>query len=724
MSNIKIASINTSGVFSTDRRKLLLNFCKNNEYDIIGLQEVSFATCQLIEEHYQLIANPGPKMNGTAILVRRDFPISNISLSANGRIASVQICDFTFVTVYAPSGSLCKVERGHFFRVEVPTHVANIRTPLIMTGDFNAVDDVKDRRKAENARRPVVIERALIEMIAGLELVDLWKALRKNDSGYTFVHRSGAARLDRIYCTRTILKSFPEICLVPNAITDHFALVATFIQKLNCFNTKKEKGIWKINASVLEEEAYARTVEKFVTNAIQLTKFNEDVIEWWENIFKKGIRKITQDYCRKRAQRVRDTKLFFQNCLKELAPLVGESEDRWNEFQALREEARRWETIGLQGAKIRSRQTQSTDADDPSIFHVTMESTRARQSKITELSSDNGTTLQRDSEIDEALTGYFKSVFSSINKGVSQLDDYFLAEGKKNTTGFDHTLVEPPLLVELTAVLGRMGKNKSPGDDGITYEFYAAFWKTLGPIFLTMFKKVLQTKTLARSQGNALIRLLPKTSSPKKVTDFRPLSLLNCDYKIMAGVLANRLKKTLENKIGPSQRGGIPGRRMTDNLILYRVIAYVEERTTQSVDSDELIGPKTALVGVDLEKAYDLVDRQLLWKILKTFGIPADSKYVDWIETLYSVATMSVLNGSRVAGMVDSTISLRQGCPLSIHLFVIYLEPLLTKLSKEMTGIQFLGTRIVARAFVDDLAVFISREEDFLKFEAVLREYC
>lgn len=723
MGKIKIASINTSGVVSTERRKLLLNFCKSNEYDVIGLQEVSFDTCPIIEEYYRLIANTGPKMNGTAILIKRDLPISNIALSANGRITSVQIQDFTFVTVYAPSGTLYKAERSSFFRVEIPTHVANIRTPMIMTGDFNAVDEIKDRKKAENARRPVAIERALIEMIAGLELVDIWKALRKNENGYTFVHRNGAARLDRIYCNRSLLQFFPEIFLVPNAITDHFALVTSFTKTLNFAKTKKEKGIWKINASVLQEDAYARTIEKFVDNAILLPVFKEDVIEWWDNIFKKGIRKITQDYCRKRAQRIRDSKLFFQDCLKELSPLVGDSEENWKEFQTLREEARRWEAIGLQGAKIRSRQTQVTDTDDPSIFHITMESTRARQSKITQLVIDDGSTVQTDNEIDETLKGHFKSVFSSTSMRDEQLDDYFLTEVKKDTSVFDQTLVEPPLLIELTSVLGKMGKNKSPGDDGISYEFYSTFWKTLGPIFLTMFKKVLQTRKLANSQGNALIRLLPKTGSPKKVTDFRPLSLLNCDYKIMAGVLANRLKKTLTNKIETPQRGGIPGRRMTDNLILYRdVIAYVEERTTQSMDNENLIGPKAALVGVDLEKAYDRVDRQLLWKILKTFGFPEE--YVAWIETLYSVATMSILNGSRVAGMVDCRGSLRQGCPLSIHLFVIYLEPLLKKLNKELEGLKFLGTRVVSRAYVDDLAVFLSREEDFLKFDEILQKYC
>lgn len=721
MDKIKIATINISGVISEDRKRLLLHFCNTNEYDLVGLQEVSFMSWQPIEDRYQLIANPGPGMNGTAILARKDLPISNISLSADGRISSAQILDFTFMTIYAPSGTLCKVKRSNFFRSEIPAHVANIRTPLVMTGDFNSVDEAQDRKKKEDARRPVVVERALIEMVSGLELVDLWKAIRKNEDGHTFIHRNGSARLDRIYCSRSLRHQFVDVDLRPNAITDHFALETNLSRVVKQFEKKKENGIWKMNASIMNEEAYAKAVEKFITNAKQLRLFRENVIEWWDKIFKNGIKKITQDFCKKRAQRIRETKLFYQNCLKDLAPLVGNDEKQWREFQALREEARRWETIGLQGTKIRSRQTQSTDTDDPSIFHIAMETTRARQSKITRLEKDNETVLEGNNDIDEALTDNFKTVFSTTNNGAAQFDEYFLTE--ESTATSDLTLTEPLVLTELTAVVEKMGKNKSPGEDGIPYEFYSAFWKFIGPIFFTMFNKVLQTRRMSNSQGNALIRLLPKIGTPKKVTDFRPLSLLNCDYKIMAGVLANRLKKTLANRIEQSQRGGIPGRRMTDNLSLYRdVISFVEERTSQALDTQELIGPKAAIIGVDLEKAYDLVDRQLLWRILKMKGIPEE--FIYWIETLYSVATMSVLNGSRVAGTVSCNRSLRQGCPLSIHLFVVYLEPLLTRLNKELSGLQFLGTRIVSRAYVDDLALFISKEEDFLKFDAVLQKYC
>lgn len=82
------------------------------------------------------------------------------------------------------------------------------------------------------------------------------------------------------------------------------------------------------------------------------------------------------------------------------------------------------------------------------------------------------------------------------------------------------------------------------------------------------------------------------------------------------------------------------------------------------------------------------------------------------------------VNGSRVAGTVDCNRSVRQGYPLSIHLFLLYLEPLLTRLNRDLFGPELLGTPIVTRAYVDDLAVFISREEDFNKFNDLLQKFC
>jgi hypothetical protein len=129
-----------------------------------------------------------------------------------------------------------------------------------------------------------------------------------------------------------------------------------------------------------------------------------------------------------------------------------------------------------------------------------------------------------------------------------------------------------------------------------------------------------------------------------------------------------------------------------------------------------------AIVGVDFEKAYDLVNREVLWKILDIMGYP--STFVRWLQTMYSVAGMSILNGTEVAGVITDIQSIRQGCPLSVHLFVLYIEPLLVRLSQVLKGISLFNEKLSVRAFVDDVTIFISCDEDFTRAGQVIDLFC
>jgi len=259
--------------------------------------------------------------------------------------------------------------------------------------------------------------------------------------------------------------------------------------------------------------------------------------------------------------------------------------------------------------------------------------------------------------------------------------------------------------------------------DGIPIEFYICFWDLIAPHFLDMFIHVLERDSISLSQGRAAIRLIPKSNGPCGVSGFRPISLLNTDYKLMASVLANRLKRSLHETIEHPQKGGVPGRLLADNLCLYRdVIQYVDDRSTPEQHSFPSGGMKAGIMGVDLEKAYDLVNREVLWKIMEVMGYPIT--FTKWLKTMYSVTHMSILNGTEVAGTISDFDSVRQGCPISMHLFVIYIEPLLTRLSQVINGINLFGTNVTVRAMVDDVAIFVSSDRDITNAGEVLDQFC
>lgn len=108
------------------------------------------------------------------------------------------------------------------------------------------------------------------------------------------------------------------------------------------------------------------------------------------------------------------------------------------------------------------------------------------------------------------------------------------------------------------------------------------------------------------SKSLALIKLISKITKPSKITEYRPISLLCTDYKLLAAILAKRLSKTLLTTISAQQRGSVPGRKIEQNLTLVRDrIQYLQERNMDG-----------AIITVDFAKAYDLVNRKIVWKIM------------------------------------------------------------------------------------------------------------
>lgn len=140
---------------------------------------------------------------------------------------------------------------------------------------------------------------------------------------------------------------------------------------------------------------------------------------------------------------------------------------------------------------------------------------------------------------------------------------------------------------------------------------------------------MLQEGRLTESQGKGIVNLIYKEKGQKTdLGNWRPISLLCVDYKILAKILANRLKKTLERIINRYQSGGFSNRCITDNLAITRNI----------IDN---IAPNHAgaILALDFEKAYDKVDRENIYEIMKKLKFP--NAFIRHVQTLYSLLSVS-----------------------------------------------------------------------------------
>ena len=139
----------------------------------------------------------------------------------------------------------------------------------------------------------------------------------------------------------------------------------------------------------------------------------------------------------------------------------------------------------------------------------------------------------------------------------------------------------PLTLNECTSSLNSMSLNKSPGSDGLPVEFYRTFWNEIGLLVTNSFNHAFRKGCLSDEQGRACITLIPKSSKDHRfLKNWRPIALLNVDYKIAAKCLANRMKVVLQDLISPEQTGFLKGRFIGENIrLILDLIDYCDNHS-------------------------------------------------------------------------------------------------------------------------------------------------
>lgn len=139
--------------------------------------------------------------------------------------------------------------------------------------------------------------------------------------------------------------------------------------------------------------------------------------------------------------------------------------------------------------------------------------------------------------------------------------------------------VQQRVTAEMNAELEEMGDLKALGAHGFPAIFYKKFWNLIGDRVKTEVLQVLNGANMPPGWNDTIVVLKPKVKSPDKLKDLRPISLCTVLYKIASKVLANRLKKVLPEIISSSQSTFVPGRLITDNvLIAYEMTHYIGTR--------------------------------------------------------------------------------------------------------------------------------------------------
>ncbi|PKU86009.1 Putative ribonuclease H protein [Dendrobium catenatum] len=217
--------------------------------------------------------------------------------------------------------------------------------------------------------------------------------------------------------------------------------------------------------------------------------------------------------------------------------------------------------------------------------------------------------------------------------------------------------------LEIHDVVFAGSSSKAPGPDGFTFEFYKETWEIIGTHVCKAVKQFFSTGFLPRGAKATAIVLIPKGSHASNILDYRPISLCNVFYKIIAKIISNRMREVMPFIINSSQAGFIKDRMSTDNVVLASDIL----RDFTGNGREKLFCAK-----LDIRKAFDTISRTFLLNRLLEKGFPP--QFVGWIKGCIEDVYFSVSINGGLEGFFSSSFGLRQGCPLSPLLFSVVMD--------------------------------------------------
>ncbi|KAL3692001.1 hypothetical protein R1sor_005652 [Riccia sorocarpa] len=233
-----------------------------------------------------------------------------------------------------------------------------------------------------------------------------------------------------------------------------------------------------------------------------------------------------------------------------------------------------------------------------------------------------------------------------------------------------------------------------------------------------MVWKVWKSRRLLSKDNRGIIKLIPKADDLFLLKNWRPITLLTTTYKIVAKIIAWRLRDMLPGIIDRQQTGFIAGRSIVENILSLRM----------SQEWMPVTGQDVMFIKLDFQKAYDRVSHTYLWETLTAIGISQNN--IRRIQGLVQGGAAQVHVNGRFTRRFEVTRGVRQGCPLAPLLFAIATQPLMRLLREEeangrLRGVNYGGgTTLLHQIYADDTGVNLTMDEaQFDRLKHIIQVY-
>ena len=720
-SPLSIGTLNVRGLRDQRKTRTLLEKLRNEKIDVVSLQETHLSDESDIETlrklwggevHFSLGTN---RSKGVVTLFNPNISENIEFIKSYDRIVFSQLKldkeKFLIVSIYSPSEN--NVNAKLLFLQELQTkilhHLEGIGTHnLICLGDFNIT--LSDLDVISGQPHGYDLRQGFNNFVQTLNMVDTWRTQHLVEKQHTWsrAYPTSARRLDYIF-TSELLGSYLDNSYIKSiGFTDHRLVVSKFVFS----SFRHGKGTYKLNTSHLSDENYV----KMIIDTIHETEAEYSDLNphlRWEMI-KCNIVEVSQQYSRYVQRKKKNHARLLTDQLNDLENTMSLNPNDpalHNEIAQVKNELEQYELEKSKGAQLRAGLKNIKEGEKSTKFFLSLEKSKSNSNVIRRLITSSGNYTHNETELVDEIAAQFEKKYNNNQKSYNEVSNLFDA--------FTNNITLPSLDdqemqrcegmvtdIEVREAIKNLNSESVPGSDGIPTEFYSKFWSELrGPLMDCYHFSFMEGK-LSYSERVGILTLFHKGKElPRYIlSNWRPISLTNVDYKILAKVFSMRLDKVIDKLIGKQQTGFMKGRQITT---VHRLIDDILEHYRGSRSPG-------ILVAIDFKAVFDSINMNCIYKSLEKFGFGPN--FIKWIKVLNTDRLACVKNGGHLSNTFNMQNGVRQGCPISPQLFILAVEVLAQKISQD-TSIKGIVPCLGEEAikiwqYADDTSLFLFDTND------------
>jgi len=719
---VSLASLNIKGLGRKDKRdatRLLMR-----QRDIIALQEAhgsnktqfklesSFPGYKCYWSHYK------SNSRGVAILVNKLLPSRLFHKDNAGRLVAVEVGDgkdkILIVNVYAPVHERTisyKKAYSELIQCANDCLTTSSATHKLICGDWNTTWQPGTDAESD-AVKPHPHPKQLIEQLtAEHDLVNVFRAACPEKREVSYVpfgktNENVARLLDHAFATPDLTNEIRKVEYSFNHLSDH----KTLELQTKAVTRQPKAKLWRHKDDMLYDDLYRNAMEERIveiTSSTALTELSDNRSKW--EYIKYEIRREAKRQEKAFHDRRNQQREECRKVLKDIVP-------RKSNLPAIRKAKLKLDLLEATHAKqiIAAAKVEWAEQNEKATsFFFNRIKHNADQCKLSHLQV-GGETLTKPKDIQEEIHRHYSEIYApkltdSPNERWKETMNELPKISEAQKKGLDRPISEGELG---NTLFKHMKEGKSPGNDGLTVLLYRTYWLKLKKFLHAAYLEARQEGMLSPSQRQTIIRLIPKKGKDvQQLKNWRPISLINVDTKIISRAVTERTKKVLGDLISPEQLGFMKGRLITEGNQLIEML--LKDKNNPSTGE---------IVSIDFAKAFDSVSHEYLIETLKQMNFP--SEFIETFKLLYNKAESAVINDKETTRYFPLGRGARQGDPWSPYLFILGLEPLIRHIKNSNTqGLRTPQSRSKLTAYADDITLFAKDQADREKYLDIIKEF-